>query len=263
MSVPEGVAWKLRRAARLSEAIETAIFGFVRKEPPPYRIDVRDVVDDNGRVVERSWWLEIVEQPPAVEWAGMTGELLHNLRSALDHLAYALCSAHDPNSEPPVGTEFPIFAHPERFDDTRRGGGLYKIRGMSPEMQAAIRDEQPFVIGERMPKAQSIWLLHGMSNIDKHRDLHIAYMAGSWTGFTLFEDPDVTVVPIWSPEGEVARARVKTPAAAIRTEPVFMPEVVFDEGSGSGHHRPVDAQLNTFVRVLSEVVQRLSGRFLR
>jgi hypothetical protein len=133
---------------------------------------------------------------------------------------------------------------------------------MSDEMRHAIRDEQPFSTGSHRPEVQSLWLLQQMSNFDKHRTLNIAVMAGQWTMFSVFEDPDVDLVPIWSPEGEVARARPRTPEALVRTDPVFKPQVVFDETAGPGEDRPMDVQLETFIRIVSEIVDRLSSRFL-
>jgi hypothetical protein len=144
MGVPDGVLWKLQRAAEHWRVIESSVDGFLEKVPKPYRIDVRD--DELTR--ERSWWLEVVEQPPAVEWAGITGEVLHNLRSALDHLAFALCLAHAPEKKPPRQTEFRIFWQKSRFEDTQRGGRLYKLAGMSSEMRDAICGEQPFTLGD-------------------------------------------------------------------------------------------------------------------
>jgi hypothetical protein len=48
----------------------------------------------------------------------------------------------------------------------------------------------------------------------------------------------------------------------VRTEPVFKPQVVFDEVAGPGKDRPIDVQLSTFVRVVSQIVGRLANRFL-
>jgi hypothetical protein len=247
-----------QRAAEHWRVIQSSVDGFLEKVPQPYRVDVRD--DELTR--ERSWWLEVVEQPPAVEWAGITGELLHNLRSALDHLAFALCLAHAPETEPPRQTKFPIFWEKRRFEDTGRGGGLYKLAGMSPGMQEAIRAEQPFSLSEGAPKTQSIWLLQQMSNIDKHRTLNLAVIPGGMTMTAWFEDPQVEMNFILSPEGEIARARPRTPDAVVRTEPVFKPQVVFDEVAGPGKDRPTDVQLSTFVRVVSQIVGRLANRFL-
>jgi hypothetical protein len=258
VAVPAGVLWKLDRAARLTAEINERINGFLHKGAKPYRIDVRD----DEATGERRYVFKLLEPPPAVEWAGMTGEVLHNLRSALDHLAYALCLAHAPSEPPPDRTEFPIFAEEERFDSTQRGGGLYKLRGMSSAMQAAIRAEQPFSVGERTPKAQSIWLLHEMSNIDKHRNLNLAFVPAGMTGFAWFEDPDVELMTVWSEEGVLAVARPRKPGASISSDPLFVPQVVFNEDAGPGRDRPVDVQLTTFVRIVGEIVGRLSQRFL-
>jgi hypothetical protein len=258
LSAPEGVVWKVRRAAEHAAAVEAAVYGFLHGTPSPFQITTRDHLETR----ERSWWLELLEEPPTVEWAGLAGEVLHNLRSALDHLAWALCVTHLPGETPPERTEFPIFHGPDAFDNPERGGGLWKIRGMSAEMKAAIRREQPFSISPSAPKNQSLWLLQEMSNIDKHRNLNLVTVPPEWTAYAAFEDPNVEMRLVLSPEGEIARARPLTPDAEIRIEPIFFPQVVFDEAAGPGRHRPADVQLKTFVQITNEIVGRLSEQFL-
>ena len=192
MTVPEGIAWKIRRAETHFSELVAGAKVFLAADPEPYPI----VTEDDPESRDRIYRMEIVRHPPAAEWGVLAGDVIHNLRSALDHLAYALCLAHSPSGTPPSGTEFPIFADEDLFDQTARGGGLYKIRGMSGEVQKAVRQLQPFQHGAAA-KSQSLWLLHEMSNIDKHRYLHLSVIGQP--GFAFF------VARIYGHQGMVTR----------------------------------------------------------
>ena len=256
MSVPQGISYKLRRAHEQFESLDAAVKGFLEADPKTWRVVAHDDPDTRDRI----YGIEVIEPPPAVEWGVLTGEIVHNLRSGLDHLAYALCLAHTPGKTPPRATEFPIFWDEDRFDDVKPGGGLYKIRGMSWEMQCAIRELQPHQRGEAA-KAQSLWLLQEMSNIDKHRHVHLAVIG--YPVITGFEDPEVEVIPIWSKDNrEVARAHPLTPEAKVKNDPHFMPQVILDESLPGNDWRPLDSQLRTFLRIVGDITEDLSERFL-
>jgi hypothetical protein len=94
----------------------------------------------------------------------LVGDILHNARSTLDHLAYALAARHSgiplPN-DITQQSEFPIFNMPPK------GNALTKrIRGICPEAQTIIEELQPY---QRQQGATILSILHELSNIDKHR----------------------------------------------------------------------------------------------
>lgn len=255
MPLPEGISHKLRRANEQFETLDVAIKRFLEADPQPYRVLAYDDPDTRDRV----YGIEVTESPP-IEWGVVIGEIVHNLRSGLDHLAYAMCLSHRPCKAPPRGTEFPIFWDEDRFDDIKPGGGRYKIRGMSWEMQHAIRELQPYQAGNT-PKAQSLWLLQEMSNIDKHRQLHLAVIG--YPAITTFEDPDVEIIPVWSKDSrEVARAHPLTPDAQVKNDPLIFPQIVIDETLPGDDWRPLDVQIGLFVRMVSEIATDLAASFL-
>jgi hypothetical protein len=214
---------------------------------------------DDPNTRERLYGIEVLEDPPVGEWGILIGEILYNLRSGLDHLAYALSAAHTPGKTPPRGTEFPIFRDEDRFDDVK-SGGRYKIRGMSWEMQCALRDLQPFNTGNP-PEAQSLWLLQHMSNVDKHRTLHLAVFGAPGIAFTV--DPDVEIVPVWSEDGSViAKAVPLTAQAEVKNDPTFVPQIIVKETLPGRDWRPLVVQLQTFLRIAHEHADELSHRFL-
>ena len=110
--------------------------------------------------------VEIREQVPD-SWGPILGDVLHNFRSSLDHLAYALTVASVGSPLAPElerQTEFPIFSTESGFEQS----GRLAIRGMSAEAQAVIEELQPYRRGDDWA-LDPLWLLRQLSNIDKHR----------------------------------------------------------------------------------------------
>ena len=134
---------------------------------------------------ERPNYLSIrvtVQDIPADPFALLVGDILHNLRGCLDHLVYALALKYtSPLPDDIVkGCEFPIFgdknakgmlgAGPHMF----KSNGLNKIRGIHPGAQAVIKGLQPYHRGKDFA-SDPLWVLHELSNIDKHRLLIMAH----------------------------------------------------------------------------------------
>jgi hypothetical protein len=110
-----------------------------------------------------------------VLWSVMLGNIVHNLRSALDHLVTQLVIANGRKPRTGMGgNQFPIFSvEPKKgFDASTRGG---KLAGVSTPHRAIIQELQPFEY-ERLhglPMADyALLVLANLSNIDKHTMLH-------------------------------------------------------------------------------------------
>jgi hypothetical protein len=95
----------------------------------------------------------------------LIGDVLHNLRSALDHLAWSLAG-----TKANTGTEFPIFIDPVNF----HGSGLDKMHDIPPGAQAIIESLQPYNrrhgLAERI---EPLWLLQRLDIEDKHHALNL------------------------------------------------------------------------------------------
>lgn len=131
---------------------------------------------------------------PREPFGALIGDVLHNLRGALDHLAFALAESYAGRPLPDdiaKESEFPIF---ER-DDAR--AIAKKIRGIHPDAQAVIKSLQPYHKGKDC-SLDKLWILHALSNIDKHRLLIVGTVSNVAAGFRLsgscnFQDLDVQV----------------------------------------------------------------------
>jgi hypothetical protein len=102
-------------------------------------------------------------QPPPHDIGLIAGDVAHNLRSALDHLAYQLVLVN--KETPNRSTEFPI------FDDAARyvAHSHRKIKLMSQSAQDAIKATKPY-----RGRSNSLWLIHTMDIADKHHTLLVA-----------------------------------------------------------------------------------------
>ncbi len=128
----------------------------------------------------------IEDPPPGV--ALFAGDFAHNLRSALDHLAWQLVIDNGLTPTPartpdprrrgrflPV-TEFPIWVEPRR---PPRRGGAAPLPTICPGISAAaatiVQGEQPYITFPSDPDRQALGALRKLNNVDKHHDLSVVF----------------------------------------------------------------------------------------
>src|SRR6266704_671375 len=103
-----------------------------------------------------------LEPPPPPRVGVLCGDVVHSLRSALDHLANTLVVANGGTPmEGPGGTQFPIIV----------GGGATVKAAPGP----AISDAAQRILEEVQPQSATdpLAILQHLSNIDKHRILNV------------------------------------------------------------------------------------------
>ena len=105
------------------------------------------------------------------------GDVVQNLRSALDYLANHLVAAA--GNPPSRRVEFPIAKDPAAYERDKAG----KVEGMVSEAVKAIDRLKPYKGGNTL-----LWKIHELNNIDKHRML-----------FTV--DKDCAMFDDWLPSG--------------------------------------------------------------
>jgi hypothetical protein len=164
-SARSGGPWrKLERGYSHLEALDSSIRSYLHSEN--FAITTRD--DPVARC--RTWTVDNPPQPP-LEWALAVGDVLYNFRAALDYLAWTLVLAN--GKQPDSRNAFPVFLNPKGFKATA------KTRGMSSDAKKALLNVQPFARSPTQPETNRLWLLNRLSNIDKHRHLHLLlYIVG-------------------------------------------------------------------------------------
>jgi hypothetical protein len=114
-------------------------------------------------------------EPPTIIGL-LVGDCIHNLRSALDHVVYALISTNPAGAGNPPSERamFPIC-------DTRAGyvhqvKKLHRLDGLPEAVAALIESLQPYRTREKGLDytMHPLWVLNKLQNIDKHRRLMLA-----------------------------------------------------------------------------------------
>ena len=124
---------------------------------------------------EQRWIFRGATPDVPIEWSIRAGEVLYNLRSALDHLVWQLVLAN--GNEPTRDNQFPIL----NVEDEWTSRTVRSLNGVSDENRKRVQLLQPFNHSLRLPidgaprdiDAYALRTLRDLSNIDKHRHLNL------------------------------------------------------------------------------------------
>jgi hypothetical protein len=160
-----GCEAKLERAKVHFNSLDTVAAEFFESKTDTYRI-VTEVDVKNSRFVGR---VRITGEFP-LDWSVIVGDVLQNLRAALDHVLWQLVIAN--GCKPGFGNSFPIFdklppedpSHPDRERWNRH------VKGVHPDAVRFIEFCQPYN-GLDTPGPHTLTGLRKLSNEDKHRTL--------------------------------------------------------------------------------------------
>lgn len=149
-SIPESVRVKLERANKHIVDLDAAIAKFFERRP----YSVVAYIDAERRA---TYCLKHIE-PIDLSIPAIAGDAIQNLRTALDYLAGALWRRT--NSGEWRGY-FPITESAAKY----KTEGMGRIKGMGRDAIDAIDGVEPYQGG----KGDTLWRLHSLSIIDKHR----------------------------------------------------------------------------------------------
>lgn len=118
------------------------------------------------------------------EWSLMVGDIAHNYRSCLDHIAWQLAIAASQSGNPEDywkknQIQFPIFkSRREYLGKKNRNPAknpVWRLDGPLPDHARLLRRCQPY-LRRNAPASHPLWHLHELSNIDKHQVLHTTFV---------------------------------------------------------------------------------------
>jgi hypothetical protein len=146
---------KIERADKHIGDLQEAVRSFL--DSNPYKVDTKR----NPETRKLIYYVASVKPVP-VCIATITGDILHCLRDALDHLAQQLYLVGTGNAKGfRDQTGFPISSSAKDF----KTGLLRKVEGMRQDAIEAIRAIEPYAGGQ----GADLWTFHRLNNIDKHR----------------------------------------------------------------------------------------------
>ena len=161
-----GVQAKITRALAHIAELEREVTAYHGREP--YVVVVEDRPETGQRVAKVGQMREPIPDVLPLQ----VGDAAHNLRGALDHLAYQLSPGKD--------TAFPVWK-PTRTPTSRDLSALVsgKLRGVDPGVKEAIVAAQPYLGGA----GEGLWVVDYLDNVDKHRLLLAVGAAHSSVSF--------------------------------------------------------------------------------
>lgn len=167
--MPEQLVASVYTKVRRAQSQCSDLFEFIEKwivvNPLSARCELLEGRLGFRLVVEGPIDLESLEQASL-----QVGEYLHNLRSSLDNLVFALARTKLDPPERPGNLFFPICENEAQFDEKR----VQKCLNQLPDQaNAVLRALQPFNGESLFNQAElgynPLLLLHTLSNFDKHR----------------------------------------------------------------------------------------------
>lgn len=254
---------KIARAKETLDCLDAEIQSLLSQEPKPYEITQR--LTNNGR----QYQVVVVgafDIPSRL--SVIAGEIVHQLRSSLDHLVCALVASQGGSFT--RNHQFPICSSIKRFADSRARGA---IDGVSVTAEEIIRSVQPYT--SDTPQDTILAVLQRFDNIDKHQLLLIVSAAASvGTNLTIgplpglpkseqpkivrFHDPGLVAMA----EREVILFAIdfETPVQSFHIEAQLVPQIAFKE-AGTAKLVEVLKVLKAMLEGTTQTVKRFAAEF--
>jgi len=248
-------------------------------------VELKFAIDKWGRSKEDDYRFVIDHQPKGkviilrhgkimpddIEWSIIAGDVVHNLRSALDHMVCQLSILNSNDITCCTDTYFPICICKSDFRKAHR----FVEPLLSPVAFAAIEALQPYNTAKLQnlePSASNLWILSQLDIIDKHRILVVIGKHFRATDVSYRFNGGATVkVPVdgaWRPlkdGAEVARIDMShlSPTAESKMHIQCGTEVqVFIKETGCGVDGiEVTAALEPCVRHVEQIVEFFNTEF--
>jgi hypothetical protein len=240
----DGPIAKLDRAKTHFQALNKSIGAFKRSKTHDFIVTKFD--PNTGEQVVN---LKILKEPKNPEWGLVLGDMVHNLRSALDHLVWQLVILN--GKKPRRQNQFPIIGAKNEYwevpADRSESVRDRMLIGVAEDHRAFIDAVQPFnARGDPSSVSKtSLSILSWVSNADKHRVIH--------AGFVLTGEPSVDLFDITTPHPGGAAVNMQMNWGELK------------DGAEIMRFRPdpPGAQVNVNAEIPTYIAFRQGGRDLR
>lgn len=240
-------AWiKWARAAEHQRALARSMREFGALDSYEY---VRwDNGGDGSDPLLRVHWRLKIKEPYPERWPVLIGDILTNLRAALDHTFWAAAVLHSGQPRRPQRVMFPIAADASAF--------ARMSRELRPHVAAAfwelVEAVQPFHGGD-LAHTAPLEVLRWLSNVDKHRAVHVVGRTQFDVGDVLVRsDSPLEVVEEWRHAGNVednavvVRLKLRRPAAGTPVDltPTFAHTATIQVSDDPIEHRTLGSAMD-------------------
>jgi hypothetical protein len=235
---------KLKRAFALRDEFRDLLADALSA---PRDVSRRDnSADHTSRIVRAEWVLE--SQPDYTAAALLLGDVVHNLRAAMDHVMWAI-TPREVQQQSPTDVSFPLYTQKDIFERW----GERRRTWYGPTVFEVLRSYQPFQ-ASGTGKLHPLHILQFLSNTDKHRLLNIvAHNQVNLGGVRIIPEPPGGVrstinTGLISRGSVLARVEFRRPAdtASVELNPVFAYEQVlrYVDYDDTEHRLPIGDALN-------------------
>ena len=157
MPSPDGCRAKLERAKETLDALEFEAAKFLSQDPPVVRLERKHINDG----LEYAF-IAYGDPNPPLRISVIAGEIIHHMRSSLDHLIHALVTLN--GGSPTFQHQFPICSTAKAFKQACERG---QIKGVGANARRLIQSVQPFTTPT--PDDTILFVVSQYDNADKHR----------------------------------------------------------------------------------------------
>jgi len=164
---------KIARAEEHRKVIEPEIKAFVESDPITLRSEHN--LKRSKEPIRIAYFVTKVSSAPPC-WPLVAGDSIQNIRAALDHAVWAIVVEQSGAKFAEANSRkiyFPITDKASRFPHRQ----LAQL-GLTPPVIAVIEQAQPYVRQQSAPRDDALWMLRALSNVDKHRLLHVITIIG-------------------------------------------------------------------------------------
>jgi hypothetical protein len=183
-------AWlKWGWAAKHAKALDSEIQAYARHSERKRLLTTRTDYHPQRHCMILS--VESIEPLPA-QWGLLLGDVINNLRSCLDHVAWAVVQrgrTPNLNDRQARGVYFPLASKPEDFKSCLPPN----LPGVRRADIAIIRRYQPYARGKRNLKRHAFTPLPKLSSDDKHRTVQPLLMLPTGGGVKVYQPTDCVV----------------------------------------------------------------------
>jgi hypothetical protein len=249
-----GCRAKTERAKKHLRDLHQAYDGFMQLNP--YGV----VADNDPQTGERVLRARVSHEPPEA-WSVVIGDIVHNLRAALDYLAWELVIAG--GGTPGTGTHFPVRYRPERTSGEHMNAIAAQVQGASADAVTLVDRIQPYHSSD--PEGHPLRLLHALDIRDKHQLLLVVGAAltqgGVGVGDGYIEEMTIGSEHIEIPLKDGAELLTLSGGSHVNMEAQYAFDVAFEK-DGPGKGQSVIPTLNQLVGFVDGALT-LFGRFFR